>query len=152
MNSRDNKNSSLSLSSHEIKVHNILLETFFGSFVSHVTVYRVYVTVELFSFFNRPTLQFSESTVSDISPPESINLSREESHLSLEPLYFNSISRSSSERSGTGAKDILMSPLGEATEFLPIKIIAPEMQADIQELLTPIFDDYHRVMVSKKMQ
>ena len=40
-----------------------------------------------------------------------------------------------------------MSPLGEATEFLPIKVIAPEMQADIQELLTPIFEDYHRVMV-----
>ncbi|XP_078358462.1 uncharacterized protein LOC144643172 isoform X1 [Oculina patagonica] len=94
----------------------------------------------------RPTLQFSESTVSDISPPESITLSREESYLSLEPLYFNSISRSSSERSGTGAKDILVSPLGEATEFLPIKVIAPEMQADIQGLLTPIFEDYHRVM------
>ena len=96
---------------------------------------------------NRPTLQFSESTVSDMSPPESINLSREESYLSLEPLYFNSVSRSSSERSGTGARDILVSPLGEATEFLPIKVIAPEMQADIQELLTPIFEDYHRVMV-----
>lgn len=40
-----------------------------------------------------------------------------------------------------------MSPLGEATEFLPIKVIAPEMQADIQELLTPICEDYHRVMV-----
>ena len=37
--------------------------------------------------------------------------------------------------------------MGEATEFLPIKVIAPEMQADIQELLTPIFEDYHRVMV-----
>lgn len=94
----------------------------------------------------RSTLQFSESAVSDISPPESIGLSREESYLSLEPLYFNSISRSSSERSGTGARDILMSPLGEATEFLPIKVIAPEMQADIQELLTPIFEDYYRVM------
>ena len=104
----------------------------------------------LFSFLNRPTLQFSESTVGDISPPESINLSREESYLSLEPLYFNSISRSSSERSGTGAKDILISPLGETTEFLPIKVIAPEMQPDIQELLTPIFEDYHRVMVRKK--
>ena len=44
-------------------------------------------------------------------------------------------------------RDILVSPLGEATEFLPIKVIAPEMQADIQELLTPIFEDYHRVMV-----
>lgn len=102
--------------------------------------------------FNRPTLQFSESTVSDNSPPESINLSREESYLSLEPLYFNSISRSSSERSGTGTKDIHISPLGEATEFLPIKVIVPEMQADIQELLTPIFEDYHRVMVRMKIQ
>ena len=101
----------------------------------------------LFLSKTRSTLQFSESTVSDISPPESIGLSREESYLSLEPLYFNSISRSSSERSGTGARDILMSPLGEATEFLPIKVIAPEMQADIQELLTPIFEDYYRVMV-----
>ena len=43
-----------------------------------------------------------------------------------------------------------MSPLGEATEFLPLKVIAPEMQADIQELLTPIFEDYHRVMVRTK--
>ena len=43
-----------------------------------------------------------------------------------------------------------MSPLGEATEFLPIKVIAPEMQTNIQELLTPIFEDYHRVMVRKK--
>ena len=43
-----------------------------------------------------------------------------------------------------------MSPLGEATEFLSIKVIAPEMQADIQELLTPIFEDYHRIMVRKK--
>ena len=113
----------------------------------------MYVIVELLFFFynDSPTLQFSESTVSDISPPESINLSREESYLGLEPLYFNSISRSSSERSGTGAKDILMSPLGEATEFLPIKVIAPEMQADIQELLTPIFEDYHRVMVRTKI-
>ena len=100
-----------------------------------------------FLFLNRPTLQFSESTVSDMSPPEFVNLSREESYLSLEPLYFNSISRSSSERSGTGVRDILVSPLGEATEFLPIKVIAPEMQGDIQELLTPIFEDYHRVMV-----
>lgn len=109
--------------------------------------YRVSFDWIGFLFFNRPTLQFSESTVSDISPPESISLSREESYLGLEPLYFNSISRSSSERSGTGAKDILVSPLGEATEFLPIKVIAPEMHADIQELLTPIFEDYHRVMV-----
>ena len=44
-----------------------------------------------------------------------------------------------------------MSPLGEATEFLPLKVIAPEMQADIQELLTPIFEDYHRVMVRTKI-
>ena len=99
-------------------------------------------------FFFRTTLQFSESTVSDNSPPESVNLSREESYLSLEPLYFNSISRSSSERSGTGMRDVLVSPLGEATEFLPLKVIAPEMVADIHELLTPIFEDYHSVMVS----
>lgn len=82
-----------------------------------------------------------------MSPPESISLSREESYLSLEPLYYNSVSRSSSERSVTGARDVLMSPLGEATEFLPIKVIAPEMQVDIQELLTPICEDYHKVMV-----
>ena len=99
-------------------------------------------------FFFRATLQFSESTVSDNSPPESVNLSREESYLSLEPLYFNSISRSSSERSGTGMRDVLVSPLGEATEFLPLKVIAPEMVADIHELLTPIFEDYLSVMVS----
>lgn len=94
----------------------------------------------------RTTLQFSESTVSDTSPSESVNLSREESYLSLEPLYFNSISRSSSERSGTGVGDVFVSPLGEATEFLPIKVIAPEMQADIHELLTPVFEDYHGLM------
>ena len=97
---------------------------------------------------NRTTLQFSESTVSDTSPSESVNLSREESYLNLEPLYFNSISRSSSERSGTGVRDVFVSPLGEATELLPIKVIAPEMQADIHELLTPVFEDYHRLMVS----
>ena len=45
-------------------------------------------------------------------------------------------------------RDVLVSPLGEATEFLPLKVIAPEMVADIHELLTPIFEDYHSVMVS----
>ena len=108
---------------------------------------EIYIT-SFPSLFFRTTLQFSESTVSDNSPPESVNLSREESYLSLEPLYFNSISRSSSERSGTGMRDVLVSPLGEATEFLPLKVIAPEMVADIHELLTPIFEDYHSVMVS----
>ena len=87
------------------------------------------------------------STVSDMSRSESSNLSREESCLSLEPLFVHSISRSSSERSGTGARDVLVSPLGETTEFLPIKVIAPDMQGDILGLLNPIFEDYHRTMV-----
>lgn len=86
------------------------------------------------------------STVSDMSRSESSNLSREESCLSLEPLFVHSISRSSSERSGTGARDVLVSPLGETTEFLPIKVIAPDMQGDILGLLNPIFEDYHRTM------
>lgn len=97
----------------------------------------------IFPFYHRS----SESTVSDMSRSESSNLSREESYLSLEPLYVNSISRSSSERSGTGARDVLVSPLGETTEFLPIKVIAPDMQGDILGLLNPIFEDYHRTMV-----
>ncbi|XP_068746052.1 ras guanine nucleotide exchange factor Y-like isoform X2 [Montipora capricornis] len=92
------------------------------------------------------TTRSSESTVCDMSPSTSSNLSREESYLSLEPLYLNSISRSSSERSGAGARDVLVSPLGEATEFLPIKVIAPDMQMYIQGLLEPIFEDYHRIM------
>ena len=100
--------------------------------------------VEFSFFFNRS----SESTVCDMSLSTSSNLSREESYLSLEPLYLNSISRSSSERSGAGARDVLVSPLGEATEFLPIKVIAPDMQGYIQGLLEPIFEDYHRIMVS----
>jgi len=92
------------------------------------------------------TRRSSESTVSDMSRSGSSNLSREESCLSLEPLFVHSISRSSSERSGTGARDVLVSPLGETTEFLPIKVIAPDMQGDILGLLNPIFEDYHRTM------
>ena len=97
----------------------------------------------IFPFYHRSSV----STVSDMSRSESSNLSREESCLSLEPLFVHSISRSSSERSGTGARDVLVSPLGETTEFLPIKVIAPDMQADILGLLNPIFEDYHKTMV-----
>lgn len=79
--------------------------------------------------------------------PESVNLSRECSSIGTDPLYLNSVSRSSSERSAHETRDILMSSMGEPTEFLPIKIIAPEITRDIQEELTPIFEDYHKVMV-----
>ena len=78
-------------------------------------------------------------------------LSREASSLGAESLYLNSVSRSSSERSGTESRDILMTSMGEPTEFLPIKIIAPEIIRDIQEELTPIFDNYHKEMVSWAM-
>ena len=96
---------------------------------------------------SRPTLHYSEDPVSDTSPPESDGLSRVESSLSLEPPCVNSISRSSSERSGTSAGDVFVSPLGEPTEFLPVKVIAPEFQLDIQKLLVPVYEDYHRLMV-----
>jgi len=61
---------------------------------------------------------------------------------------MRSISRTSSERSFLETRDYVMSSLGEPSQFLPFKIIAPEMVQDIIEELAPVFEDYLKVMVS----
>lgn len=41
-----------------------------------------------------------------------------------------------------------MSSLGEPTQFLPFKMICPEIIRDIIEELGPVFEDYQKEMVS----
>lgn len=100
------------------------------------------------SFFHRPTLRFSESNAGELQRPESV-LSLDSYGESTSRL--NPISRTSSERSFVETRDYVMSSLGEPSHFLPFKVIAPDMTRDIIEELGPVFDDYQKVMVSKKM-
>ena len=61
---------------------------------------------------------------------------------------FNpSVSRSSSGRSTTETRDILMLSFGEPAEFLPFKVIAPEILMDVHDELRPIFEEYQKEMV-----
>jgi hypothetical protein len=63
-------------------------------------------------------------------------------------LSVSSVSRTSSERSFLETRDYVMSSLGEPTQFLPFKIICPEITRDIIEELGPVFEDYEKEMVS----
>ena len=96
---------------------------------------------------HRTSLQFTESTASDASRPSSV-ISLDSSASDLRDLIGTSVSRSSSGRSAGETRDIVMSTLGEPTEFLPIKMIAPEILRDVQEELLPICEEYQKVMVS----
>ncbi|KAK3750771.1 hypothetical protein QZH41_004499 [Actinostola sp. cb2023] len=86
-----------------------------------------------------------ESTVSDISRPGSVIST--DSHQDLDSSFnFKSISRTSSERSFVETRDYVMSSLGEPSQFLPFRIIAPEIMRDVIDELGPVFEDYYKVM------
>ncbi|XP_048584976.1 uncharacterized protein LOC5521079 isoform X2 [Nematostella vectensis] len=109
---------------------------------------EMYLVVTKGQQTRRPTLQFSESTVSDYSLSESV-LSRDGSVSEPGTGYLNSLSRTSSDRSSVEIRDYVLLSLGEPSEFLPFRVIAPDTIRDINDELVPLFDDYHKVMKVK---